>query len=109
MFYYLRSIIIVLIKLIIPASLLLLIAPKLVHLSKPLNELQTFLQTYQITFLISHLLFYFLLYILWPRFIQVILYHKNHEITPAQMLLALSARWYLLGILFFLETLVWWR
>ncbi|STX50921.1 Uncharacterised protein [Legionella busanensis] len=109
MFYYFRSIIINLIKIFLPALLLFLLTPQLIHLSKPLNEVQHFLQAHQITLLVSHLLFCFLLYMLWPKFIQTLIYYKGYDITPLQMKLALSVRWYLLGIILFLEALIWWR
>lgn len=106
---YTRLIIINLIKMIIPVSMLFLIAPQLVHINKTLNEIQIFLSAHQIIFLISHLLFYVVVYLLWPKIVQVFLFRKKHTLAPAQIHLVLSARLYLLGILLFIELLIWWR
>ena len=105
---YLRSTIIVTIQCIVPAMLLFLIAPQLIHHSGELNQVQIFFKAHQGMLFIAHNLFYLSLFFLWPQVINLTVSRKNHAPDTNQIKIALSARWYLLAAMAFFELLIFW-
>ena len=89
---YLRSAIIVTIQCIVPAMLLFLIAPQLIHHSGELNQSQIFFKAHQWMLLIAHSLFYLSLFFLWPLIINLTVSRQNNAPDTNQIKIALSAR-----------------
>ena len=104
-----RTIIIAIIKYILPVVLLLLLAPQLARFSPQLTQANQFLHLHQVAFLVLHSVFYLVLYWLWPRMIHALVNRSLHELTPVQINAALNAKGYLLAVLVFFELLFWWR
>lgn len=85
--------------------LLSLFMPKLIHHADGLHQLQVFLNQHQLLFMLVHGFFYMLLFFLWPTLIQFTLRKQHEKVASSQITLALSARWYLLGVLMVFELL----
>jgi hypothetical protein len=95
-----HSIIIGLVKTILPILGLLLFAPWLINQTASLKHWQQILSRQHYLFLMLHMLFYFSLIGLWPKLVNLL---KSSATTQKQYRLALQARWYLLGSFLFIE------
>lgn len=105
---YLRSTIIVTVQCIVPALLLLVIAPLLINHATELTQLQKFIEAHKIALLLIHGLFYLSIFSLWPYVIKRLTSRQNHCPDTTQIKIANSARWYLLAAIAFFEFLVYW-
>lgn len=103
---YIRSIIIVLTQTLLPILALLITAPWLIR-SNLLEQWQKAVVNIQPWFLVLHGLFYLGLVFLWPQL--VIRLQAQNKFSNEQLNLALKARWYLLGIFLFMDTIILWR
>lgn len=104
-----RSTIIVTIQFILPAILLLILAPNLLNHTHQLHHARDFFNKNQIHFLMAHCSFYLALFWIWPRLIKLITTRLNSEPDAEQIKTAISARWYLITIMAFFELLAWWK
>jgi hypothetical protein len=104
-----RSIIIVTIQLIVPVTLLLIIAPQIIGHSHQFDHLGAFLNNHQLQFLIAHCCFYLALFLIWPYLIKLVISRQSNEPNPASIKTATFARWYLIGAMAFFEFLTWWK
>ncbi|RYW88261.1 hypothetical protein D7219_12565 [Legionella pneumophila] len=101
--HYIRSSIIVLIQTVLPIIALLAIAPWFIN-NNLLTRWQNTFTTIQPLFLGLHGLLYLVLVLLWPRLISRL--QNQHQLTSEQLNTALKARWYLLAIFVFIDTLM---
>ncbi|MFO9576119.1 hypothetical protein SDB61_09640 [Legionella pneumophila serogroup 1] len=101
--HYIRSSIIVLIQTILPMIALLALTPWFIS-GNLLTRWQSTFATIQPLFLGLHGLFYLALILLWPRLISRL--QNQHQLAPEQLNTALKARWYLLGVFVFIDTLM---
>lgn len=101
--HYIRSSIIVLIQTLLPIVALLTLAPWFIN-GNLLTRWQSTFATIQPLFLGLHGVFYLALVLLWPRLISRL--QNQHQLAPEQLNTALKARWYLLGIFVFIDTLM---
>ncbi|HAU1838695.1 TPA: hypothetical protein RJX18_000191 [Legionella pneumophila] len=101
--HYIRSSIIVLIQTLLPIIALLAIAPWFIN-GNLLTRWQSTFATIQPLFLGLHGLLYLALILLWPKLISLL--QNQHQLTPEQLSSALKARWYLLGIFVFIDSLM---
>lgn len=101
--HYIRSSIIVLIQTILPMIALLALTPWFIN-GNVLTRWQSTFATIQPLFLGLHGLFYLALILLWPRLISRL--QNQHQLAPEQLNTALKARWYLLSIFVFIDTLM---
>lgn len=104
-----RSTIIVMIQFIVPATLLLIITPKLLNHTHQLNHALDFFNKHQLQFLLAHCTFYLALFWLWPQLIKLATTRLNREPNAAQIKSAISARWYLITTMALFELLTWWK
>ena len=100
-----RSTIIVTIQFIVPTMLILTITPQLLNHIPKLNHARAFFNTHHLHFLIAHFSFYLTLFWSWPLLIKRI--SNNSDITLITT--AISARWYLISTMAFLELLTYWK
>ena len=89
--------------------LLFIIAPQLINHTHQLNQARAFFNTHQLHFLWVHVCFYLALLGLWPWLIKLLITRLNSDPDPSQIKTAISARWYLITAMAFLELLGWWK
>ncbi|VEB35429.1 Uncharacterised protein [Legionella sainthelensi] len=98
---YIRLTIIVLVQILLPIMVLLVLAPLFIN-TKVINHLQQ--PVFHPWFIVLHGLLYLSLILLWPKLVQRL--HKQNPINTEQLKTALKARWYLLTIFLFIDTLI---
>ena len=104
-----RSTIIVTIQCIVPAVLLFIIAPQLLKHTQQLNQAHYFFNNHQLQFLLAHCGFYLTLFAIWPSLIKLITTRLNSPPDESALKVAISARWYLITAMAFLELLTRWN
>lgn len=101
---YIRSTIIVVVRILLPIMVLLVLAPLFIN-TKVINQLQQ--PVFHPWFIALHALFYLTLIFLWPKLLQHL--HKQNPINTEQLKTALKVRWYLLTLFLFIDALMLWR
>jgi hypothetical protein len=104
-----RSTIIVTIQFIVPAALLLILAPQFLNHTHQLNHARDFINKHQLEFLLAHCSFYMALFWMWPMLIKIITARLNSAPDTTQIKTANFARWYLIAAMSFFELLTWWK
>ncbi len=104
-----RSIIIVTIQLIVPVSLLMIIAPQIVDHTNQFRHLTEFFNQHQHHFFLAHCSFYLALFLIWPHLIKLTITRLNSEPDAAIIKTAINTRWYLIAAMAFFELLAWWK
>ncbi len=104
-----RSIIIVTIQLIVPVTLLLILAPQIIDHTRQFNHVREFLNKHQLQFLLAHCSFYLALFLIWPHLINLTISRLNSEPDSARIKTATFARWYLIAAMAFFELLTFWK